>query len=422
MSVSGAASVHGGRGLGGELAAFVRFMLGELKPRGKWLTPFNLISIPVILAGVVILTVRFIYGLGSVSNVTQETPWGLWKGFNVVSGVALAGGAYVITFVVYVMRLERYKPIVRATILNGLLAYMFYAGALVFDLGRPWKIMNPIIGNSFGFNSVLFLVAWHFMLYMVAEFVEFSPAIAEWLGLRRVREWLKRLTLGAVILGITLSTLHQSGLGALFLMAKPKIHPLWYTEFIPILFFVSSIPAGLSMIIVEGTISQRVFRDRIDPRKHGSFDSIIVGLAKGAAISLFVYYFFKALVFVHEHHWQLIKGGWGVWYLIEVVGLALVPCVMFAYGARYRRIGVVRAAAVLTLVGVVLNRLNTSIIGFNWNLESRYVPSVYEIVVTLMIVFVQIWVFRWVVTRMPVFKPRADEGSRLQMERTRGKL
>jgi len=403
VSVLRATPIERRPGIGGELAAFARFMLGELKPRGKWLTPFNVISIPVILAGAAILVVRFIYGLGSVSNLTQESPWGLWKGFNVVSGVALAGGAYVITFVVYVMRLERYHPIVRATILNGLLAYMFYAGALVFDLGRPWEIMNPIIGNSFGFNSVLFLVSWHFMLYMVAEFIEFSPAIAEWLGLQRVRRWLTRLTLGAVILGITLSTLHQSGLGALFLMAKPKIHPLWYTEFIPILFFVSSIPAGLSMIILEGTISHRVFKDRIDPRKHASFDSIVVGLSKGAAIALFVYYFFKALIFVHEHHWELLGDGWGIWYLFEVVGLALVPCVMFAYGARHRRVGVVRTAAVLTLLGVVLNRLNISIIAFNWNAETSYHPSIYEYVVTLMIVFVQIWVFRWVVNRMPVF-------------------
>jgi Ni/Fe-hydrogenase subunit HybB-like protein len=245
------------------LGPFRDFLIHELKPRGKWLTPFNIISIPVILAGLVILVFRFVYGLGSVTNLTQEYPWGLWIGFDVVTGVAFAGGAYVITFVVYVMKSEKYRPIVRVTVLNGLLAYIFYAGALVLDLGRPWHIINPIIGNSFGYNSVLFLVSWHFMLYMAAEFIEFSPVIAEWLGWARVRKILRALTLGAVIFGITLSTLHQSGLGALFLMAKAKIHPLWYSEFIPILFFVSSIAAGLSMIIFEGIISHRVFRDQI---------------------------------------------------------------------------------------------------------------------------------------------------------------
>ena len=391
-------------GVGKELGAFLRFMLQELKPRGKLITPFNLVSIPIILAGIVILVIRFTMGLGAVTNLSQEFPWGLWIGFDVVTGVALAGGAYVITFVVYVMKSEKYHPIVRVTVLNGLLAYIFYAGALVLDLGRPWNIINPIIGNSFGYNSVLFLVAWHFMLYMMAEFIEFSPVVAEWLGWRRIRKVLKAMTLGAVIFGITLSTLHQSGLGALFLMAKAKIHPLWYSEFIPILFFVSSIAAGLSMIIVEGTISHRVFKDQIDPKRHGSFEEIIFGLAKGATISLFVYYFFKALIFVHEHHWSLIKDAWGAWYLVEVVGLVLIPCCLYAYGVRNRRLNVVRTAAVATLVGIVMNRLNISIVAFNWNATTHYYPSWEEIVVTLMVIFSEIWVFRWIVNRMPVLR------------------
>src|SRR4030065_216448 len=238
-----------------EFKRFIKFFLHELQPRGKWLTPFNIISIPIIIIGVVILFIRFTQGLGSVTNLSQEFPWGFWIGFDVVIGVAFAGGAYIITFVVYVMKVEKYHSIVRVTVLNGLLAYIFYAGALVLDLGRPWHIINPIIGNSFGFNSVLFLVSWHFMLYMIAEFVEFSPVIAEWAHWEKVRKFVTALTLGAVIFGISLSMLHQSGLGALFLMAKPKIHPLWYSEFIPILFFVSRIFAGLSMVVLAGGVS-----------------------------------------------------------------------------------------------------------------------------------------------------------------------
>jgi Ni/Fe-hydrogenase subunit HybB-like protein len=291
------------------------FVLKELKPRGPFFTPFNIVSIPIMLLGAYILVQRFVYGLGSVTNLDQQFPWGFWIGFDVVTGVALAGGAYVITFVVYVMKVENYHAIVRVTVLNGFLAYVFYAGALVLDLGKPWNIINPIIGNSFGYNSVLFLVSWHFLLYMTAEFIEFSPAVAEWLGWRRVRRFMKALTVAAVIFGITLSTLHQSGLGALFLMAKGKIHPLWYTEFIPILFFVSSIFAGLSMIIVEGTISHKVLKDHMDD-SHGSFDKLIFGLAKGAAIASFAYYFFKTLIFIHEHHWELMGDFWGYWYLL----------------------------------------------------------------------------------------------------------
>jgi Ni/Fe-hydrogenase subunit HybB-like protein len=387
----------------GRPRSLLLFVLQELKPRGPFLTPFNVISIPVILVGLAILVVRFTEGLGSVTNLNQEYPWGFWIGFDVVTGVALAGGAYVITFVVYVMKVENYHTLVRVTVLNGFLAYVFYAGALVLDLGKPWNIINPIIGNEFGYNSVLFLVAWHFLLYMLAEFIEFSPAVAEWLGARRVRRFMTALTVGAVIFGITLSTLHQSGLGALFLMAKAKIHPLWYTEFIPILFFVSSIFAGLSMIIVEGTISHRVLKDHMDA-EHGDFDRLVFGLARGAAIAMFVYYFFKALVFIHEHHWELMGDFWGYWYLLEVVGLTLVPCFMFAHGVRHRSIGTIRIAAFLALLGIVLNRLNISVIAFNWFLPDRYFPSWQELVVTLTVVFTEIWVFRWVVTRMPVLR------------------
>jgi len=382
------------------------FILKELKPRGPFITPFNVISIPIILLGMGILYFRFTQGLGSVTNLNQQFPWGFWIGFDVVTGVALAGGAYVITFVVYVMKVENYHAIVRVTVLNGFLAYVFYAGALVLDLGKPWNIINPIIGNSFGYNSVLFLVSWHFLLYMTAEFIEFSPAVAEWLGWRRVRVFMKALTVAAVIFGITLSTLHQSGLGALFLMAKGKIHPLWYTEFIPILFFVSSIFAGLSMIILEGTLSHKVLKDHMDD-EHGSFDKLIFGLARGAAIAMFAYYFFKTLIFIHEHHWDLMGDFWGYWYLLEIIGLTLIPCFMFAYGARHRSLGIIRVAAGLAILGVILNRLNISVIAFNWFVPNHYYPSWEEIVITLMVVFAEIWVFRWVVSRMPVMR-KAD--------------
>jgi len=149
-----------------------QFLLRELKPRGKWLTPFNIISIPIMLLGLGLIVFRFIYGIGSITNLTQEIPWGLWIGFDVVTGVAFAGGAYVLTFMVYILKMDKYHSIVRITVLNGFLAYVFYAGALLLDLGRPWNVINPIIGNGFGTSSVLFLVAWHFLLYMLAELIE----------------------------------------------------------------------------------------------------------------------------------------------------------------------------------------------------------------------------------------------------------
>jgi Ni/Fe-hydrogenase subunit HybB-like protein len=370
------------------------------------LTPFNLISVPIILLGAILVVYRLVKGMGAVTNLSQEFPWGIWIGFDVMVGVAFAGGAYVLTFVVYILRSEKYHSIMRATVLNGFLAYVFYAGAIFLDLGRWWNIANPMIGNKFGANSVLFLIAWHFFLYMVAEFVEFSPAIAEWLGLRKLRKFLGSLTIGAVVVGIALSTLHQSGLGALFMMAKGKIHPLWYTEFIPVLFFVSSIFAGLSMVIFEGTISHRVFSDQIDHEDHAAYDNIITGLSKGCAVSMFVYFFAQFLIFIHGWHWALLATPMGAWYLTEMIGLVAFPCVLFLQGARYGNLTLIRTAAILTMIGIIVNRLNISIIAFKWwiPLSERYYPSWMEIVITLAIIFTEVWVFRWIVTRMPVLR------------------
>jgi Ni/Fe-hydrogenase subunit HybB-like protein len=391
-------------GIGRDTTSVAAFLRQEMKPKDRVFTPFNIVSLPVILAGVVIVVVRFANGLGAVTNLNQEYPWGFWIGFDVITGVAFAGGAYILTFAVYVMGKEKYQPIVRATVLNGFLAYLFYAGALVLDVGRPWHIVNPIIGNSFGYNSILFLVAWHFLLYMLAEFVEFSPTVAEWLGLPRARRILGNLTVGTVIIGVTLSTLHQSGLGALFLLAKAKLHPLWYTEFLPVLFLLSSVFAGIAMIVVEGSISHRVFRDQIDPKRHNSFEDIVFGLSRGASVALFVYFFFKILVFVHGMHWSYLDTGWGLWFLLELLGFVMLPCIMFAKAFLLRKMRLAQAAAVVTLVGIILNRLNISVIAFNWNSSARYFPSICEIVVTLMIIFAEIWVFRWVVNRMSVLR------------------
>ncbi|MBN1570109.1 MAG: polysulfide reductase NrfD [Acidobacteria bacterium] len=378
------------------------FALGELKPRGKWLTPFNIVSIPVILLGAVLIVVRFAGGLGSVTSLSQDFPWGLWIGLDVNVGVAFAGGAFVLTFMVYILRMEKYQSLVRVTILNSFLAYVFYAGALLFDLGRPWNALNPIIGNSFGVSSILFLVSWHFLLYMIAELIEFSPAIAEWLGLRRIRRILSGMTLAAVVFGITLSTLHQSGLGALFLIAKGKIHPLWYTEFIPILFFVSSIYAGLSMVIFEGTISHRVFNHLIDPDHRESHPALMTGLARICAGCLFIYFSLQALLFIHERRWMYIGDGMWYWYLIEIIGFVFIPWFLFMQGLKQRSLAFIRIAAILSLIGIILNRLNVTIVAFRWYAPVRYVPSWMEIVITLAIVFAEIWIFRWFVFRMSV--------------------
>ncbi|MCU0362458.1 MAG: polysulfide reductase NrfD [Bacteroidales bacterium] len=385
-------------------SSIIRFLIAELKPKGKILTPFNIISLPIMLLGLILIVIRFWKGLGAVTNLTQEVPWGLWIGFDVVTGVAFAGGAYVLTFMVYILNMKQYHSVVRITVLNGFLAYLFYAGALLLDLGRPWNVINPIIGNSFGTSSVLFLVAWHFLLYMIAQLIEFSPAVAEWLGAKRARRILSGMTVAAVIFGITLSTLHQSGLGALYLMAKEKIHPLWYNEFIPILFFVSSIFAGLSMVIFEGTISHRVFFDQISEKHHAEHNRIVKGLSRICAVAMFAYFFLQVLVFVHGKNGQYLDSAMGYWYLAEMLGFVLLPMVLFFYSYRRGNISLIRIAAILTMLGVIINRLNVTVIGFRWDAAVRYVPTWMELVVTLAVIFTEIWVFRWVVNRMPVLR------------------
>ena len=318
----------------GTLKGFLRFLWQELKPRGKVLTPFNIITGILILGGIVIIGIRLVKGLGAVTNLSQEYPWGIWIGFDVVTGVAFAGGAYILTFAVHILKIKKYEPIVRATVLNGFLAYVFYSGALLLDLGRPWNVVNPIIGNAFGYGSVLFLVAWHFLLYTLCLFVEVSPAIAEWLKWVKARRIIQKMTTATVILGVTLSTLHQAGLGGLFLTAPSKIHPLWYSSNIPVLFFISSMFAGFSLIIIESMFTHKIFSDRLDEEHRASHNKILLGLAKGSASVMAAYLFLKVIDLTHGHQLGLLLTPMGLWYLVEVAGFTLLPLVLYVVAIR----------------------------------------------------------------------------------------
>jgi Ni/Fe-hydrogenase subunit HybB-like protein len=381
-----------------------KFWISELKPKGKIFTPFNIIAALTIIAAAIILFYRFSKGLGAVVHPDQDRPWGLWINFNVITGVAFAGGAYVVTFMVYILGLEKYRSIVRATVLYALLAYMFYAGALLLDLGRPWRVINPIIGNSFGISSVLFLVAWHFILYMGSLLIEFLPAVTEWATLKRYRRFFGAMTLAVVIFGIALSTLHQSGVGALFLMAEPKIHPLWYSEFIPILFFISSIFAGLSLVIILESIGRGVFKEHMSSSHRKDHGPVLMSLARVCSISMFVYLCMTMLVFIHGKDYTSFGEGWGAWYLVEMIGFVLVPCMLFLMGYKRANLTVIRIAAIMSIVGIILNRMNISTISYNWFDKSLHWPTWMEMVVCVAVIFVQLLVFRWIVRRMPVYR------------------
>lgn len=386
-----------------------KFFLGQ--PFGEYLrgllTPFNVVATAIMAVGVPVIVYRFVHGLGAVSNLSQSSPWGLWIGLDMMSGVALAAGGYTIAGAVYVFGLERFRPIVRPAVLTAFLGYVFAVVGLLADLGQPWRIAYPIFYSA-GPTSVMYEVGWCVAAYTTVLLLEFTPAAFEWLGLKWLRNRMVRLTIGLTVFGIVLSTLHQSSLGALFLLTPTKLHPLWYSSFIPLYFFISSIAAGLSMVIVEGGLSHRLFHDRVDPTRRIDLDGLTLSLARGASVVLFTYFFLKLQGLADSGDFVYLPTGFGAWYLLELVGLALVPCFLFAHAARTANVRLARWAAGLTVVGVVLNRLNVSMIAMNWQADVRYVPSWMEVVVSITIITAGVLTFRWIVNRMPILAPHPE--------------
>jgi Ni/Fe-hydrogenase subunit HybB-like protein len=211
-----------------------------------------------------------------------------------------------------------------------------------------------------------------------------------------------KLTIGLTVAGVLLSTLHQSSLGALFLMAQGKLHPLWYSPYIPLYFFVSAVTAGLSMVIVESSLSHKLFGSQADPKQHVDLDDLTIGLSRAAAILLFAYFFVRLQGLLASHAWDYLLTNYGLWYLMEIVGFVLVPSILYAYGARNGRMTLLRATAAWTVLGVVVSRLNVSVIAMNWQLSPHYFPSWMEMLITVTIITLGVTTFRWIVNRMPV--------------------
>ncbi len=174
------------------------------------------------------------------------------------------------------------------------------------------------------------------------------------------------------------------------------------------MFFVSSIFAGLSMVIFEGSITHKIFGNQVSAKNHHAQNGIVMGLSKICAGTMFAYFFLQVLVFIHERHWGLLNTPMGYWYLTEMIGFVLVPMALFFYSYRRNNILLVRIAAIMTMLGIILNRLNVTVIGFRWDAPVHYYPSWMEIVVTLTVIFTEIWIFRWVINRMPVLRSSPD--------------
>ena len=354
-----------------------------------------------ILAGGAYATVvRFAGGLGASTHLSDAFPWGLWIGFDVLVGVGLAAGGFVIAATVHVFRLEKYEPIARPTILTAFLGYSLVVVALMFDLGRPYRIWHPLV--MWNPHSVMFEVAWCVTLYSTVLFLEFLPLVLEKFGWERPLRFLHSAYVPLVIVGVLLSTLHQSSLGTLYVIAPDKLHGLWYTPLLPVFFFLSAIAAGLAMTIFESFMSQRAFGKRLEP-------PILQGLARASVVVLMLYAVWKvedlaargnlALVFKVTPESVLF---WG-----EMSLGVLLPLALYALPRVRRSESGLFFASVLTIIGFVINRLNVAVTGMTASSGVHYVPSWMELVVTLSIVAVGFVLFGLAVKHLPVFPHEA---------------
>jgi len=371
----------------------------------SYLTTFNVIAGIIVIFGLIATVMRFTGGLGAVTNLSDYNPWGIWIGFDLLCGVALAAGGYVTSAACYIFGMKRFHSAVRPAILTGFLGYALVFLALLYDVGRPFRLVlaYPFVVQQ-GTSSLLFEVGLCVALYLNVLFLEFCPAALEWLGIRKLRDILVKITMALTIFGVVLSTLHQSSLGALYLIAPAKLHPLWYSQYIPVYFFVSSVIAGLSMVLFESTLAHKYFHHKMGETHLGESDGLTMGFGKAASIVLAGYFTIKVIGIAADNNWHHLATGWGAWYLVELVGFVALPCFLFTMGVRDGNLKLIRYTAAWTVLGIIVNRLNVSVIAFNYHLPAadRYFPHFWEIVTSVFIVTVGILAYRFIVNNMPV--------------------
>jgi Ni/Fe-hydrogenase subunit HybB-like protein len=345
--------------------------------------------------------VRFLHGLGSVTNLSDAAPWGLWIGFDVMSGVALAAGGFVLAGIVYIFGLERYRPFVRAAILTALLGYAAVAVGLLYDLGLPWRIWHPII--HWQYHSVLFEVAACVILYLTVLTLEFLPVVLEHRIFRNrffqtILRALKRVSILLVVAGIVLSTLHQSSLGSLFLITPYRLHPLWYSPIIYVLFFVSAVGLGLTTVVLESLFSNYFLGHKLHERE-------IRGLGLAASVVLWVYVALRlGDLAIRGVLGMALDGSWQSWlFLFEIGVSAVIPAALMLYRPIRSHIAGVGTAAFLVVAGMVLYRLDVSVVAFARPEGVGYFPSWEEFAVSFGIVAGGMLIFLFFVENLNVF-------------------
>jgi len=364
-------------------------------------TFWKAVLIVLLAAGTYATFVRFFYGLGASTNLNDQFPWGIWIGFDVLCGVMLAAGGFTLTAAVHIFNIKRWKPIVRPTVLTAFLGYVLVCVALMFDLGRPYRIWHPLIMRNP--HSVMFEVAYCVMFYTTVLSLEFAPIVFERFNLERPLKIIRAILIPLVILGVLLSTLHQSSLGSLYLIMPNKLHPFWYTPLLPIFFFISAICVGLAMTIFESSMSSKHFGRQLEL-------PLLRELGRVLAVALSVYAILRFEDLYHRGVLPLmLKPSYeqGL-FLLELALAIVIPLALLSQYKIRQSAGGLYLVAVLVVLGFVTNRLNVSITGMETSAGLHYVPKWTEVAVTGSIIAVGFALFGLAAKYLPIFPAEHD--------------
>jgi Ni/Fe-hydrogenase subunit HybB-like protein len=365
------------------------------------LTFWKAVAIVLMALGLIAAIQRYSMGLGATTNLVDTFPWGLWIGVDILVGVGLAAGGFTIAAIVYLFNIRRFHPILRPTILTAFLGYLLVIMGLMVDLGRPWAIWHAII--MWNPHSVMFEVAWCVMLYTAVLALEFSPVVFEKFKLERPLKILKAITIPLVILGVILSTLHQSSLGSLFLIIPGRMHPLWYSNIIPFLFIISCVAAGLAMTIVESFYSSRAFGREVElPLLSELSRVIVVVLALYFTVRIQDLMSRDALQYIFQPTYQ------SALFIGEIVLGVVMPFFLLLFErVRSNRKGLFYSA-VLVLLGFVAHRVNTAITSMEHWPDRVYLPSAQELCITLGLAAFGFSAFALIARYFPVFEQKSE--------------
>jgi Ni/Fe-hydrogenase subunit HybB-like protein len=381
----------------------------------KFITPGVLVLLLLAANGLVWLAGRFLFGIGAVTNLDNQYPWGIWIGIDVAAGVALAAGGFTTAALGHVMHREQYHAVVRPALLTAMLGYTMVAVGVSIDIGRYYYIWHPLI--MWNGSSALFEVGICVMIYMTVLYIEFLPVVTErFIGrvnlpgalarlntpldklLRLLDRGLDRTMFVFIIAGVVLSTLHQSSLGTLMVIAGPKIHPLWQTPISPLLFLLSAISVGFPMVIFESLIASRSFG--LKPEMH-----ILGRMGRMVTPLLGIYLAFKlGDLFIRETFVYLkTVSTVSVMYVIELLFGVVIPLRMFMSPVVQKSARLLFIAATLVVGGVLLNRLNTFVVAYTPPYATQsYFPSIGEISVTVGFISILVLLYRAAVIIFPV--------------------